>query len=254
MILVVNNQLSKVEHSNSLSETLGLYYIAKAERIPGGIDSTAANSLGKYFISQSSLKNLDDSLMSSIIKVIATNDNVYNLITNISSIDGKNYSTNYIFDSNNNLIQVYYYKWDNNEKTKEIGYSWKKDYRHESPYNSSSSYLLFNWQPYAKNWNEFVILYPQFNLSLSSLFIQSDDGHQNDLQQLSANTDKILTNDNNSVFEAKVSNGSDKSATLDLYIWHDSENILFKWIYYAHNCSCLISILVDKSVFENLMN
>ncbi|WP_375316860.1 hypothetical protein [Spiroplasma endosymbiont of Virgichneumon dumeticola] len=40
---------NKVEHSNSLSETLGLYYIAKAERIPGGIDSTTANSLGKYF-------------------------------------------------------------------------------------------------------------------------------------------------------------------------------------------------------------
>ncbi|WP_342275819.1 hypothetical protein [Spiroplasma endosymbiont of Nebria brevicollis] len=48
---------NKVAHSNGLSETLGLYYIAQAERNPGGIDANVANNLGKYFISKSSLTN-----------------------------------------------------------------------------------------------------------------------------------------------------------------------------------------------------
>ncbi|WP_375317972.1 IS1595 family transposase [Spiroplasma endosymbiont of Virgichneumon dumeticola] len=81
---------NKVEHNNSLSETLGLYYIAKATRTSGGIDMSVANSLGKYFISKSSLKNLNDSLTSSIINIIATVNNVYNFLYQSPPRDGEN--------------------------------------------------------------------------------------------------------------------------------------------------------------------
>lgn len=92
-----------------MSETLGLYYISQATRVPSGIDLAVANILGKNFISQSSLKNLDENLTKNIISVIANNTNVHNLISSWPPKDGtsnlyKNYATNYVFDSSDNLI------------------------------------------------------------------------------------------------------------------------------------------------------
>ncbi|WP_342274657.1 hypothetical protein [Spiroplasma endosymbiont of Phycita roborella] len=61
----------KVEHSNSLSETLGLYYIAKAAR-ENKISKVVAVNLGTYFMSQTSIKDsFNKDLTSKIINLIS---------------------------------------------------------------------------------------------------------------------------------------------------------------------------------------
>ncbi|WP_338962788.1 hypothetical protein [Spiroplasma endosymbiont of Lasioglossum villosulum] len=92
----------KVEHSNSLSEALSLYYIAKAAK-NNLIDNAIANKIGQYFMTQSSLKGqINDNL-------ISNNNNIFNFIYSAPmNVNDKNYSINYIFDKDNNLIEVYY--------------------------------------------------------------------------------------------------------------------------------------------------
>ena len=101
---------NKVENSNNLSETLGLYYIAKAVK-ENKITKTIADDLGQYFLSESSLqaqiKNVD--LINNIISIIANNNDIFQLLSKLSLVDNDmNYAVIYVFDDNNQLIKVNY--------------------------------------------------------------------------------------------------------------------------------------------------
>ncbi|MBP1526488.1 hypothetical protein [Spiroplasma endosymbiont of Dactylopius coccus] len=99
----------KVEYSNSLSETSGLYYIAKAV-IENKISQSVAINLGIYFIAQSSLKGkINNELITKIIDLIINNKYVYNFMLNMPfSNDDTSYVISYIFDHNNNIIELNY--------------------------------------------------------------------------------------------------------------------------------------------------
>lgn len=107
---------NNVEHNNSLSEVLGLYYIAKAVRdSQGAFSELDADILAKYFISQSSLHgSLSDILINKILNLLITNDNAYHYLNDVPflSNDNSKYTINSIFDDNNNIIQIYYNYYD----------------------------------------------------------------------------------------------------------------------------------------------
>ncbi|WP_425377360.1 hypothetical protein [Spiroplasma endosymbiont of Aleiodes alternator] len=107
---------NNVENNNSLSEGLGLYYIAKAVReSDDSFKEQDADILAHYFITQSSLNgSLSDVLIDKIIHLLITNDNAYDYITNVPFLtnDNSKYTINYIFDEFNNIIQIYYSYYD----------------------------------------------------------------------------------------------------------------------------------------------
>ncbi len=99
---------NKVTNSNNLSEPLGLYYIAQASK-DGLIDNAITNQLGKYFLKQSSLNQQISS--DNFIDLIINNKMIANFIANTPiTVNDKNYCINYIFDANNNLVQISYQK------------------------------------------------------------------------------------------------------------------------------------------------
>ncbi|WP_425382695.1 hypothetical protein [Spiroplasma endosymbiont of Melieria omissa] len=112
---------AKVEHSNNLNETLGLYYIVKAVH-ENKITKGVADSLGKDFISKISIKNsFNKDLTNEIINLIVDKEKVYKLINELPfSNDARDYSINYIFDKDNNLIEIYYHKFNNTNLSKNI--------------------------------------------------------------------------------------------------------------------------------------
>ncbi|WP_342218462.1 hypothetical protein [Spiroplasma endosymbiont of Amphimallon solstitiale] len=62
----------KVDHSDDLSENLGLYYIGKSA-YENKISQIIANKLGQYFINQSSLKGqISNELTTTIVNLIIT--------------------------------------------------------------------------------------------------------------------------------------------------------------------------------------
>ncbi|WP_339041306.1 hypothetical protein [Spiroplasma endosymbiont of Apeira syringaria] len=153
----------KVEHSDNLSETLGLYYIAKAT-LSNKIDRTIAQQLANYFISQSSLKEqINNELVTKIIDLIIDNKYIYNFIYNLPfNISDKNYSLNYIFDKDNNLIEIYYNKWNADPVTKNLNYKYSDSYNGTSSNNgyTSDTKIIFNdWTKYANNWTDFTNIF-----------------------------------------------------------------------------------------------
>lgn len=106
---------NKIEHNTSLSEALGLYYIAKAVRDSDGtfkVDD--AQPLAYYFISKSILHlSLNYALVNTILKLLVSNDVAYNYLSTIALIINNNswFTINYIFDENNNIIEIYYHNY-----------------------------------------------------------------------------------------------------------------------------------------------
>ncbi|WP_308150222.1 hypothetical protein [Spiroplasma sp. AdecLV25b] len=187
---------NKVEHSNSLSETLGLYYIAKAERIPGGIDRVVAKSLGTYFLNQSSFKSPDEVLADSVINVIATNDNVYNINSSIN------------------------YGWNNEY----IGPSFGTNY------DTSNTYTLINWSNNARDWDTFTKIYSTFNFNNNSYLKLTVPNHDSNINfESSKQTTDIQDSNNITSLYIIYLTDIGHFAEIDLRLWHDNTNIYFKW-------------------------
>lgn len=100
---------NNVENNSSLSETLGLYYLAKAVN-ENKITKAVANNLGQYFISKSSFQGQNiEKLITNIIELIINNKDIYNFIGNTPlTNDSTGYAISYIFDTADNIIAVQY--------------------------------------------------------------------------------------------------------------------------------------------------
>ncbi|WP_425382697.1 hypothetical protein [Spiroplasma endosymbiont of Melieria omissa] len=168
----------KVEHSNSLSEALGLYYIAKAV-IENKISQSVAINLGIYFISQSSLKGkINNELITKIIDLIINNKYVYNFMLNMPfSNDDTSYAISYIFDHNNNIIELNYnhYSYEksntsNFETHVSPGPFASVDYTGDIYINYQDLYYLINNQ---NNWD---VIYKYF--TNGNLFDYSNMEHE----------------------------------------------------------------------------
>ncbi len=261
---------NKVEYSNNLNETLGLYYIAKAVQ-QNKISQTIANNLAIYFINQSSLKEqISDKLTTTIVNLIINNQEIYNFLYNSPmQLTAKNYSLNWIFDENNNLIKIYYNIWNKNNIENNLNYDWSDSYSWWSNDNSET-YKLLKWTEYSKNWDEFLKIYPtfKFNQSFLSLSSGSQTTSENVTESFSnnSNTNKILNNqgsgNTNSLYHLHIYMGHDNSqypvdgyADLNLNIWHDNENIYFKWFFTrSGDGTANISIKLVNINFINIMN
>ncbi|WP_342276353.1 hypothetical protein [Spiroplasma endosymbiont of Nebria brevicollis] len=238
----------------SLSETLGLYYIAKAERT-NRIDSTVANSLGKDFISKSSLKNLDDSLTSSIINVVATNADAYNLIANALLSDGKNYSINYIFDNSHNLIEIYYNEFNKSNIENNLNYKWNYSYSWFGS-DSPNQDVLIKWSDYAKNWDLVTKIFPTFNFNNNSylkLILLND---KRNIYFPSANATNKVKSNQESFYNFSLSDSFGRyhyNANFNLNIWHDNDNIYYKWAL-NYNGKTNLNVNLNNVIFFNVMN
>lgn len=255
---------NKVKNSNSLSEALGLYYIAKATRTPSGIDMAVANSLGKYFISKSSLKNSNiNDLINVILDIIVSNDSVYKFINKLPfGNDDKNYSINYIFDDKQKLIEINYEKFDNKNIEKTINYSFNDWYSGFNSQNtvSSNMYTLLKWSDYTKDWDTFCSVFSNFYFDKNSFLTVSASYGETDAAKLVSETKNIKTyqekENNNSIFIVNINWGSwyiGNQIRVDFNIWHDNDNIYFKWFlqensHWAYNL--YVDIFLKNVLFE----
>ncbi|WP_174479949.1 hypothetical protein [Spiroplasma endosymbiont of Danaus chrysippus] len=248
----------KVEHSNSLSETLGLYYISKSI-YENKISQKIGNNLSQYFINQSSLKDkLNDKLLNKIINLIVKNNKVYDFIKKLSfTNDDKNFSLNFIFDNNNDLIEIYYIEWKKITNIQNnINYHFYDNFNGfvSSWTDESNIYSIINWTKYAKTWNNFIRLYPNFIFNDSELLITYINGN-NKLSNLSNSTVNI-NNEKTPLFFLENNydggSGSFQRIKIILYIWHDNQNIYWQW--YGYNYSSLLFIGSSYSIsLKNLI-
>ncbi|WP_339046020.1 hypothetical protein [Spiroplasma endosymbiont of Colias croceus] len=226
----------KVEHSDNLSETLGLYYIAKAT-LSNKIDRTIAEKLSNYFISQSSLKGkINNELATKIVDLIVDNKDIYNFIYNLPfNISDKNYSLNYIFDNNNNLIEIYYNKFKNDNITQNVNFNYTTNYNgtdSTNVYNSEQKNIFSNWTDYAKSWDDFTTLFPSISFDNNSFISAGDSSQSTQKHNIKISTKDITEAIDNS---AKIDNNFSVSGFMwhayinsSVFIWHDSSGIYIR--------------------------
>ncbi|WP_339039471.1 hypothetical protein [Spiroplasma endosymbiont of Andrena trimmerana] len=266
----------KVEHSSSLSETLGLYYIAKAAK-NNLIDNTIANKIGQYFMTQSSLKGqINDNLINIIINLISSNNNVFNFIYSAPmNVNDKNYSINYIFDKDNNLIEVYYTEFDKSNIENSLNYKWNDSYNwFSSNYSDySNTYTIVKWTDYASDWNTFTNKYPTFIFAANSYLKVSTGSGKEDYKSLNSQvtTTNIKTNQqkdiDNSIFQVNISTwppydpnypgGVGTAIDIYLELWHDDNNIYWKWHIMTATflgSTSYSDIKLNNITFNNIMN
>lgn len=82
-----------------------------------------------------------------IIDLIIDNKDIYNFIYNLPfNISDKNYSLNYIFDKDNNLIEIYYNKFKNDNITQNVNFNYTTNYNgtdSTNVYNSEQKKYIF---------------------------------------------------------------------------------------------------------------
>lgn len=228
---------AKIENKDHLSENLGLYYIANAA-INNKISLPIAYNIAQEFINRSSLKGqINNSLIKTIINLIVDNNNIFKFINSSPLLQNiKDYSLNFIFDNDNNLIAIYYQKWNVQDITQNINYHYHQNFNNinEHDWSANDKKNILNWTRYAKTWEQFVQLYPNFNFNNSKLSI-TNMGINKENTNLAGNTNNITTN-NNTKYQLQnpynVTAGSQiiiQIPIIDLYVLHDDNNIYVQW-------------------------
>ncbi|WP_338977972.1 hypothetical protein [Spiroplasma endosymbiont of Panzeria rudis] len=229
---------SKIENNNNLSENLGLYYIADAA-INNKISLAIAYNISQQFINKSSLNKLiSNQLTNNIINLIVENNNIFNFIKNSPLfLNIKDYSLNFIFDNDNNLVAIYYTKWNVQNIKQSINYHYKEDFSNINKNDwskNSDQQIILNWTKYAKNWEQFSQLYPKFNFNNSKLSI-NNMGTYKENNNLTGDTNNITTNKNikyelqNPYNVVAISDLIIQLPIIELYVYHDDNNIYYQW-------------------------
>ncbi|WDA54431.1 MAG: hypothetical protein PPFGHCPK_00876 [Spiroplasma endosymbiont of Drosophila atripex] len=229
---------SKIENNNNLSENLGLYYIADAA-INNKISLAISYNISQQFINKSSLNKLiSNQLTNNIINLIVENTNIFNFIKNSPLfLNIKDYSLNFIFDNDNNLVAIYYTKWNVQNINQNINYHYKEDFSNINKNDwlkNSDQQIILNWTKYAKNWEQFSQLYPKFNFNNSKLSI-NNMGTYKENNNLTGDTNNITTNKNikyelqNPYNVVAISDLIIQLPIIDLYVYHDDNNIYYQW-------------------------
>lgn len=155
-------------------------------------------------------------------------------------------SANMVINSN------IYNKISNDDKNdiihNDINYSFNDWYNGVWSYHNSSSdtYKLLKWNDYADSWEKFTKKYKIFNFDEQSILKVSLSNEKNNVAKLSNQTQNIKINqgegNTNSIFKVEINtyppidkmNFNDghpigNYIKVDLNIWHNNENIYFKW-------------------------
>ncbi|WJG70262.1 hypothetical protein [Spiroplasma ixodetis] len=128
-------------------------------------------------MSQTIIKdNFNKDLTSKIINLISTNNNIFNFIySSPMNINDKNYSINYIFDSNNNIISIYYTKWNNDNLVSNINVKTYESYSGNNDYGMwyyGPTTVISNFTQDGKiaSWKDFITIYPTLTFDDNSFF------------------------------------------------------------------------------------
>jgi len=267
---------SNIENNDNESEALGLYYIAKQSRAEvNRIDLAVADQIAETFIAKSSLKAiLNNNLIDRMVTLMNKNNNVFNFIADVPfhiGLEYKNYSMDYIFDNDNNLIEIYYHHYYFNDYHKTINYHYSMWYNGTSSQNNycSPTFIIFNfWNSYAANWNDFACAYPTLlfdNNSSLSVVCYLYGADQKVGAQLTTKTSQITSHlDKYSFFHEShlYHNGGDFGAQINLmariYLWHDDHNIYLVFNLAESSTNCLegsnIALDLNNCTFTNTIN
>lgn len=211
--------------------------------------------------------------MKKIISLIIHNSAIYDFIYNMPCTnDNKDYSLNLIFDNNNNLIEIYYNKFNNSDINIDINNSYEDTFNGTSSQWTKSSDVttLVNWKKYAKNWSEFCTLFPNLKFN-NSLVEVSNSGGTNKQSNLSLNTNKINTTTPNlfgpfnkcfhwgaSEIYSSWTGWANAYTYVEFYLWHDDNNIYWQYAAYNGSSFCAESpwckIVLESCTIHNIMN
>ncbi|WP_338987408.1 hypothetical protein [Spiroplasma endosymbiont of Dasysyrphus albostriatus] len=221
-----------------LEQNIDISNIADAA-INNKISLAIAYNISQQFINKSSLNKLiSNQLTNNIINLIVENTNIFNFIKNSPLfLNIKDYSLNFIFDNDNNLVAIYYTKWNVQNINQNINYHYKEDFSNINKNDwlkNSDQQIILNWTKYAKNWEQFSQLYPKFNFNNSKLSI-NNMGTYKENNNLTGDTNNITTNKNikyelqNPYNVVAISDLIIQLPIIDLYVYHDDNNIYYQW-------------------------
>lgn len=138
-------------------------------------------------------------------------------------------SLNTSISANNNINE------NNHEITNRIDYKWHDSYGpYFSIYDSQSdNNNLLNWKEYANNWEEFINKYKSFAFDKSSYF-KVDTNDNSSSVDLSIALPTVLIKTNPLIEEGRIMYDVYEWTIVSyieaiLIIWHDDNNIYFKW-------------------------
>lgn len=176
-------------------------------------------------------------------------------------------TTNIVLNTNfNNEYFANNKKINNDNIYSDINYKFSDSYNgvFSSYTDNSNTYKLLKWTDYANNWENFTKIYPKFNFDDQSFFKASLSNGKNNVTKLSSQTQNIKIKqekeNTNSIFQINIDTFPplpyDLNTTtpignymkVDLNIWHDNDNIYFKW--FLNNSS----YFGNKSYFDVKLN
>ncbi|WDA54741.1 MAG: PQQ-like beta-propeller repeat protein [Spiroplasma endosymbiont of Drosophila atripex] len=188
------------------------------------------------------------------------------------SNDARDYSINYIFDKDNNLIEIYYHKFNNTNLSKNINISNSQSFDGTNSWEGfkSKNYTLINWTKYAKTWEEFCLLWPSLSFNNSYIKLTNPNGPITN-NNLSLMTNKINSSVpeyqdpimwvNNDTFNFMIKNEfwlwfATDYIHLQLCIWHGNNDIYYQYVGFNSSSYCAsgssYDIKLDSITFHNL--
>lgn len=264
----VANVVDNIINYDDLSESLGIYNIAKSH--PKNSSAICIDFVNQFF-NKSSLrddkingeqfyKNILNSIINSLnLRFFIENSPIKN--------DSKDMSIRYLLDRAGNVVSAGYLQYNsknlnvvNNLILKHI---FPKDGAIFTKYNSEII-LLLKWSDYADSWNNFIFLYPTifasrkdsitYNVMSNATTIKSD--------KLNFNTKKNQEKENKLPIWKTVNQPptGHKSQGLAIYIfmWHDDNNIYQQLqsisISRAFNVAPFFLINISKWTISNIIN
>ncbi|WP_342218461.1 hypothetical protein [Spiroplasma endosymbiont of Amphimallon solstitiale] len=126
--------------------------------------------------------------------------------------------------------------------------------------DSSDTHNLLNWKKYAHNWDTFIKIFPTFVFDKDSYVNLSVMSHGSS-KFTNLKTNDILTNqgegNTNSLYNISIPYSAGRyhfKEIFDLNIWHDNENIYFKWFLCGIEGGSEYTINLNNINFINIMN
>lgn len=259
--------VDKINNYDDLSETLGLYYIAKSH---SKNSRTICLDFVKQFISKSSLKNsknINNKIFDTILNSMIDSQNLESIIKDYPiKNDSKDMSIRYLLDDTNNIISVGYHQYDTNDldtiNNLTLTHNFPKDGAQFIQYDSKITSLL-KWSDYADSWTNFTFLYPILFAGVSDNIIYTVMANKTTIKsdKLNFSTKKIKDKDNQlpvwRLIKQPPAGHKSQGLVIYLFIWHD-ENIIYQQIKStsisrAFDVGPSFSININKWTISNIL-
>ncbi len=258
--------VDKITDYNDLSETLGIYYIAKSH---AKNSRTICLDFVKQFISKSSLKNsknINDKIFIAILNSMIDNENLTSIINDYPiKNDSKNMSIRYLLNDDN-IVSVGYYQYNISDldtiNNLIFSYNFPKDGAQFIEYDSKITSFL-KWSDYADSWTNFTFLYPIIFAGVSDNIIYTVMGNTTIIKsdKLNFSTKKIENKDKQlpvwRVINQPPPGHKSQGLVIYIFIWHD-ENMIYQQIKStsisrAFDVGPSFSININKWTISNIL-